>query len=86
METMLASSVTSKGQVTIPVKVRKDLGIEAGSLVAFSPGEEGAYIIRPIKQDPLDELKGFLDYPGPAVTLEEMEETIREAVQRGFEA
>jgi len=86
MSTILSSSVTSKGQVTLPAKVRKDLGINAGSLVSFTPGDEGAYIIKPIEQEPLDALKGLLNHSGPPVTLEEMDDTIREAVLRKFPA
>lgn len=33
---METTSVTSKGQVTIPLKIRQELGIRKGSKVAFS--------------------------------------------------
>jgi AbrB family looped-hinge helix DNA binding protein len=32
---LLTSTVTSKGQVTLPVKVRKNLGLETGDIVIF---------------------------------------------------
>jgi AbrB family looped-hinge helix DNA binding protein len=35
--------VTSKGQVTIPLRVRKALGIKPGSEVDFELGPDGAY-------------------------------------------
>ncbi len=38
--------VTSKGQVTIPQKVRQRLGITAGSEVDFQLDERGARLIR----------------------------------------
>lgn len=38
--------VTSKGQVTIPQKVRQQLGITAGSEVDFQLDELGARLIR----------------------------------------
>lgn len=37
--------VTSKGQVTIPLEVRKALGIEPGSEVDFELDPEGARLI-----------------------------------------
>jgi len=80
MESVLTSHVTSKGQVTIPAKVRREMGINPGSLVGFSPGDDGCYLIKPMEQDPLDELKGFLRYSGKPVTLEEMDVTIAEEV------
>ncbi len=38
--------VTSKGQVTIPQKVREQLGITPGSEVAFELDERGARLVR----------------------------------------
>ena len=38
--------VTSKGQVTIPLEVRRKLGIEAGSEVEFELDERGARLVR----------------------------------------
>jgi AbrB family looped-hinge helix DNA binding protein len=44
----MASNVTSKGQVTIPKKVRERLGIEAGSAVAFELTDAGEVVLRPV--------------------------------------
>jgi AbrB family looped-hinge helix DNA binding protein len=38
--------VTSKGQVTIPLKVRRKLGIEPGSEVEFELDRHGARLVR----------------------------------------
>jgi antitoxin PrlF len=38
--------VTSKGQVTIPLAVRRRLGIEPGSEVEFELDEHGARLVR----------------------------------------
>ena len=80
METVLTSRITSKGQVTIPVKVRNELNISTGSLVGFLPGDDGTYYIKPIEKDPLDELKGFLKYSGSPVSLEDMDNTIAKVI------
>jgi AbrB family looped-hinge helix DNA binding protein len=37
--------VTQKGQVTIPLKVRRALGIEAGTDVSFELDPEGARLV-----------------------------------------
>jgi len=42
----MANSVTSKGQVTIPKKVRALLGIEAGSAVSFELTPQGDVVMR----------------------------------------
>lgn len=44
----MANNVTSKGQVTIPKKVRDRLGIEAGSAVAFELTEAGEIVLRAV--------------------------------------
>jgi len=80
MESVLTSRITSKGQVTIPAKVRNELNINAGSLVGFLPGDDGTYYIKPIEKDPLDALRGFLKYAGPPVSLEDMDNAISKAI------
>jgi AbrB family looped-hinge helix DNA binding protein len=42
----MANNVTSKGQVTIPKKVRERLGIAAGSAVAFELTDAGDVVLR----------------------------------------
>lgn len=44
----MANNVTSKGQVTIPKKVRDRLGIAAGSAVAFELTEAGEVVLRAV--------------------------------------
>jgi antitoxin PrlF len=41
----MATNVTSKGQVTIPKKVRERLGIAPGSAVAFELTEAGDVVL-----------------------------------------
>lgn len=42
----MSTTVTSKGQVTIPKPVRDQLGLEAGSQVEFVMGENGEIVVR----------------------------------------
>jgi len=42
----MATTVTSKGQVTIPKEVRELLGITAGSSVTFEVAEDGRVLLR----------------------------------------
>jgi AbrB family looped-hinge helix DNA binding protein len=44
----MANHVTSKGQVTIPKKVRSRLGIRPGSAVVFELTEAGEVILRKV--------------------------------------
>jgi AbrB family looped-hinge helix DNA binding protein len=42
-----AATLTSNGQVSIPLKVRADLGIAAGDRIEFVRLQYGAYAIMP---------------------------------------
>ncbi|MCF8050716.1 MAG: AbrB/MazE/SpoVT family DNA-binding domain-containing protein [Desulfobacterales bacterium] len=48
---MKSSRVSSKGQVTIPVEVRKTLGIEPGDLIAYEMDGE---VVKLKKLEPFD--------------------------------
>jgi antitoxin PrlF len=41
----MTTTVTSKGQVTIPKRVRELLGIGPGSLIDFERGEDGRIVL-----------------------------------------
>ena len=41
------SVVTRKGQVTLPVEIRRRLGLKEGDKVAFVEGEHGIQVVRP---------------------------------------
>jgi antitoxin PrlF len=75
---MPTSTVTSKGQITIPAQVRRSLGLQAGSRVAFVATDSGSYELVP-EDRPLSRLKGVVPAVGEPVTLEQMERAIREA-------
>ena len=46
----MATTVTSKGQVTVPKSIRDYLGLKAGSVVTFECRPDGEIVLRPIKQ------------------------------------
>lgn len=74
---VVISKVTSKGQITIPRQVRLVLGLKQGDEVRFIRLDDGHYAIEASSRD-IQELKGILPKPKKSVTLEEMEETIKE--------
>lgn len=74
---MHPSTVTFKGQVTIPAELRKDLGILEGDKVAFE--RKGHQIlITPIKKVDLTALFGSLPKPEKILSLEEIKAIIEE--------
>jgi AbrB family looped-hinge helix DNA binding protein len=72
---MCTATVNSKGQITIPAKVRKDLGLKAGDRLWFIKGERGEYILRH-KTGSIMDVKGMLNWTGKSATIKEMNETI----------
>lgn len=57
---MLSTKVTSKGQITIPKKVREKLGIFEGQKVIFYEENGVFYIKKEIKKSPFDKWMGYL--------------------------
>lgn len=81
---MPEARLTSKGQVTIPKEVREALHVDAGDRVQFFLREDGVVELRPHTVD-LKDLYGILEHKGEAVTIEAMNEAIRQAVVESFE-
>ncbi len=75
---MASATVTSKGQVTIPVDVRTKLGLRPGSRLAFVPTNTGGYEIH-LEAASIQDLKGTVPLPSHPVSVEEMNEAIAAA-------
>ncbi|CAL8481471.1 AbrB/MazE/SpoVT family DNA-binding domain-containing protein [Caballeronia sp. S22] len=75
---MTAATVTSKGQVTIPVDVRNRLGLESGDRIEFSFNEStGRYEVYPATRS-IASLKGIVRKPSKAVSIDDMNQAIAE--------
>lgn len=70
---MIESTVTTKGQTTLPKAVREALGVTAGDRVRYII-HDGEVRIR--KARSISRLFGALSYDGPPVSIEEMQEAI----------
>lgn len=81
---MRSSTLSSKGQVTIPKEIREALGVDTGDRVLFVVREDGVVEIRPQTIDVLD-LVGVLEPSAERhATVEEMDEAIGRAVAESF--
>lgn len=74
----LQSTVTSKGQTTIPKELRDALGIKEGTPLRWKL-ENGVLTVRP-KTKRLEDFAPIVPPNGRHVTIEEMNEAIGEAV------
>ena len=72
---MVESTITSKGQTTLPKPVREALGVRPGDRVRYIILDDEVRIIR---MRPLARLFGMLKYEGPPKTLADMERAIAE--------
>ena len=77
---MFESSITTKGQTTLPKAVRDSLAVKAGDKVRYVIVDEGV-LIMPVR--PTSRLFRSLKYDGPPVGLEEMDSAAAEgAIER----
>ena len=75
---MASSTITSKGQITIPVEVRTNMGVGAGDRIEFVLNQEtGHYEVIPATVS-IQSLKGILPKRKRPVTIAEMNEAIAE--------
>ena len=77
---MFESSITIKGQTTLPKAVRDSLAVKAGDKVRYVIVDEGV-LIMPVR--PTSRLFRNLKYDGPTVSLEDMDKAAAEgAIER----
>ncbi|MFA7487490.1 MAG: AbrB/MazE/SpoVT family DNA-binding domain-containing protein [Lysobacteraceae bacterium] len=75
-------TASAKGQVTIPVAIRRKLGIEPGTPVRFVE-RDGVVVLEKVETD-ISSLFGILKATHP-MSLEDMDKAIGEAVAERFE-
>jgi len=76
---METAKITSKGQITVPKKIRELMSVESGDQLAFEVDREGVVRITPVKANAIP-LKGFLADVASTRRLDERE--IRLAIRR----
>ena len=79
---MPQATITSKGQITIPARVREALGVDAGDRVEFVEMEKGQFAIVAATRS-VRELEGrFRGKVSRPVTIEEMNSAIARGASR----
>lgn len=72
---MSTTSVTSKGQVTIPKKYRQQLNINKSTKLSFTKYKNGLYVE---KVPTIKEMAGFLKFKGKAPTQKQIDKDIEQ--------
>ena len=74
----MATTVTAKGQVTIPKAVRDYLGIRPGSVVDFKRAKDGSItLVSDSNAKPVNRFEKFRGHAGPGPSTDEIMEMLR---------
>jgi len=73
---MATATLTSKGQITIPVAVREKLGVAAGDRLEFVELSPGEFALKAATED-VRALKGMIRRPGKPVPVDAMNAAIK---------
>ena len=79
---MTTATLTSKGQITIPLAVRRKLGLDAGDRVEFVELASGEFALKAATED-VRSLKGMIGRPARAVSISTMNAAIKRRAARG---
>ena len=78
---MTTTTLTSKGQLTLPKAIRDRLRLRVGDRLEVTLREDGVILMEPVTVD-VSQLKGILPAPAAPVSLEAMDEAIRQRAGR----
>jgi antitoxin PrlF len=73
---MFTATITSKGQITIPVDVRQALGLDAGDQISFEEIAPGKFSFAPVEKKSVKSIKGMFGSAKKSATIEEMNAVI----------
>jgi AbrB family looped-hinge helix DNA binding protein len=74
----MSTTVTSKGQVTIPKVVRDQLGLKPGSKVEFKSGRDGEIVMVPADEKrPPSRFAKFRGHAGQGMSTDEIMALLR---------
>ena len=80
---MPTATVTSKGQITLPMETRRKLRIRPGTKIDFYENAAGETVIKP-KLGDIRDLKGIVKYTGPPVSIEDIKRSIGDAIAEDY--
>ena len=75
---MAIATVTSKGQITLPIELRKSLQLATGDRVEFKSQADGTVLMRALTGS-IRDLKGIVPKRARPVSLEEMDSAVAAA-------
>ena len=73
---MSTATITAKGQITIPVEIRRRLDLKTGDKINFLIDEDNLVKFSPVTQN-ITTLKGMVAKPSKPVSINQMKTTIK---------
>lgn len=61
---IIRAKITSKGQITVPVAIRKSLGVRSGDTIRFELSSGKIHLARDIGENPFEKWRGIGSFPG----------------------
>ena len=80
---MTTSTLSRKGQTTIPMEIQRLLNLKPGDKIQYFVESDGRVSLVP-KTLSFKNLKGVLPKPSKTMSIEEMDEVIRQRVARSI--
>lgn len=80
---MPTATMTSKGQITVPIEVRKAMGLDSGDKIDFFEVEKGQFRMVP-RTASIRDLEGCISKLDHVVTIEEMNQAIRDGAAKSY--
>ncbi|MEQ9230598.1 MAG: AbrB/MazE/SpoVT family DNA-binding domain-containing protein [Cyclobacteriaceae bacterium] len=77
----METTLTSKGQMTLPKQVRDALHLRAGDKIVLEEQSGGGFLLRP-KSNDVTILKNLVDYKGSFKSLDDMDDAIVKNAER----
>ncbi len=68
----MQTTLTSKGQMTLPATIRSKMGLKSGDKLEVSLAQDDSIILRRKRAQPISALHGMLAKPKKALTIEQM--------------
>ncbi len=79
--TSAEATLTSKGQVTVPVAIRSDMGVQSGDRLRFDRIGKDRFVVTPIRRTDLSKVAGMLANAGRPVGTEDISSLRKLAAQ-----
>lgn len=70
------TTLTSKGQMTLPQATRQQLGLKAGDQLVVTVEDADTIVLKRRRSQPVSALRGLLPKPGAALSVEDMDQGV----------